>query len=176
VTTRVAFLRAVNVGKRKVVNARLVELFGELGYTDVWTYINSGNVVFDAPGSRAALETTIGAAIEDDVGFEVTTFVRTARELRTIRDERPFEVGPGDTHFVTFLKDRLAPAAVDELEALSNDFDTLVVRGGHVHWRMHGRSTETKVPPRDWARVAGKLRTTSRNMTMLRKLVDKISG
>ena len=175
-TTRVAFLRAVNVGKRKVVNARLVELFGDLGYTDVWTYINSGNVVFDAPGSRAVLEAEIGAAIEDDVGFEVTTFVRTARELRAIRDDEPFEVGPGDTHFVTFLKDPLAPAQVDELEALSNDFDTLVVRGGHVHWRMHGKSTDTKVPQRDWARVAGKLRTTSRNMTMLRKLVDKMSG
>lgn len=175
-TTRVAFLRAVNVGKRRVVNARLVELFGELGYADVWTFINSGNVVFDAPGSRAALEATIGAAIERDVGFEVTTFVRTAAELRRIRDEDPFEVGPGDTHFVTFLKAPLTAAGAAELEALSNDMDTLVVRGREVHWRMHGKSTDTTIPQKDWARIAGKLQTTSRNMTMLRKLLDNVAG
>lgn len=175
-TTRVAFLRAVNVGKRRVVNARLVELFGELGYADVWTFINSGNVVFDAPGSRAALESAIGAAIEQDVGFEVTTFVRTAAELRRIRDEDPFEVGPGDTYFVTFLKAPLSAAGAAELEGLSNDMDTLVVRGREVHWRMHGKSTDTTIPQKDWARIAGKLQTTSRNMTMLRKLLDKVAG
>lgn len=175
-TTRVAFLRAVNLGKRRVVNARLVELFGELGYSDVWTYINSGNVVFDAPGSRAALETAIGAAIEDDVGFEVTTFVRTVAELERIRDEEPFDVGPGDTYFVTFLKAPLPPARAAELEGLSNDMDSLVVRGRDVHWRMHGKSTETTIPQKDWARIAGKLQTTSRNMTMLCKLLDKLPG
>jgi uncharacterized protein (DUF1697 family) len=175
-TTRVAFLRAVNLGRRRVPNARLVELFGELGYAGAWTYVNSGNVVFDASGSRAALERAIGAAIEADVGFEVTTFVRTARELERIRDEHPFDVGPGATYFVTFLKDVLSPARAAELEALSNDFDTLVVRGRDVHWRMQGRSVDTTVSSRQWARVCGELCTTSRNMTMLRRLLDKLAG
>ena len=51
-TTRVAFLRAVNLGRRTVKMARLVEVFEGLGYDDVWTYINSGNIVFDAAGSH----------------------------------------------------------------------------------------------------------------------------
>ena len=62
-STRIAFLRAVNVGRRRVRNARLVELFAQLGHRDAWTYINSGNVVFSASGSRPVLEQTIGAAI-----------------------------------------------------------------------------------------------------------------
>ena len=77
-STRVAFLRAVNLGKRRVRNARLVEVFGQLGYRDVWTFINSGNVVFSAGGSGAALERAIGAAVERDVGLRSPrSFVRS---------------------------------------------------------------------------------------------------
>ena len=54
-TTRVAFLRAVNVGKRTVAMARLASLVEGLGYDDVWTHINSGNVVFDAPAKPPVL-------------------------------------------------------------------------------------------------------------------------
>ena len=49
---RVAFLRAVNLGRRRVAMARLAEVVRELGYDDVWTHINSGNVVFEGTGSR----------------------------------------------------------------------------------------------------------------------------
>ena len=68
--------------------ARLVEVFEGLGYDGVWTYINSGNVVFDAAGSRADLEQTIEQALEAEFGFEVTTFVRTAPELKKRRGHR----------------------------------------------------------------------------------------
>ena len=108
-STRVAFLRAVNLGKRRVSNARLVEVVEQLGYRDVWTFINSGNVVFSAGGSRAALERAIGAALERDVGFEVTMFVRTVRELGKVVALHPFERGSGDTYFVTFLAVRPTP-------------------------------------------------------------------
>jgi uncharacterized protein (DUF1697 family) len=174
VSTRVGFLRAVNVGKRTVPMSRLAEIVGGLGHRDVWTYINSGNVVFDATGRRAAIEQQLEGAFEAAFGFEITTFVRTPAQLRTALALEPFEVVDGDTYFVTFLKEALSPTASAELEALSNDFDTVVVDGTDVHWRMHGKSTDTRIGPRDWAAVAGKLSSTSRNTTMLRKLVDKI--
>jgi uncharacterized protein (DUF1697 family) len=62
-TTRIAFLRAVNLGKRTVRMARLVELFERFGYENVWTHVNSGNVVFDAKGSAAAIERKIETAL-----------------------------------------------------------------------------------------------------------------
>src|SRR5581483_5880814 len=152
-TTRIAFLRAVNLGSRKVRMADLVEIFRGLGYRDVWTHINSGNVVFDATGSRGQLEGRIESALEKAVGFEVTTFVRTAAELTRVLAAEPFPVAPGDTYFITFLKETPTGAQRAALEALSNDFDTLVVRGRDVHWRMHGRSTETRIPARRWAAI-----------------------
>lgn len=77
-TTRIGFLRAVNVGSRKVPMGRLVEVCEGLGYGDVWTHINSGNVVFTSRGSRSNIEHAMEVAFDDAFGFEVTTFIRTA--------------------------------------------------------------------------------------------------
>lgn len=173
-TTRVAFLRAVNLGRRTVKMASLVEIVEGLGYEDVWTHINSGNVVFDATGSRGDLERVLERALETALGFEVETFVRTAAELRRAIAAEPFEVARGDTYFLTLLKISPTPAKRQALEALTNSFDTLVVEGRDVHWRMHGKSTDTKLKTKDWEGIVGRHRSTSRNLTMLRNLVAKL--
>jgi uncharacterized protein (DUF1697 family) len=173
---RIAFLRAVNLGGRRVNMAQLAQLVSGLGYADVWTHINSGNVVFDATGSRAQVERTIETALEDALGFEVTTFVRTPAEITAALAAQPFGIGPGDTYFITFLKESPSAEQRRALEALSNDFDTVVVQGRDVHWRMHGRSTATTAGGRKWAAILGEHRSTSRNTTMLRVLVDKIAA
>jgi len=154
----------------------LVAVCESLGYADVWTYVNSGNVVFDTTGAGPSVEAALQKALEDELGFECTTFVRTAQQLRDVLDARPFPLAAGDTHFVTFL--RKSPSASDaaRLEELSNEFDTLVVQGAQVHWRMRGRSTDTQLSKRDWEKVLGPLSTTSRNTTMLTKLVSKIEA
>ena len=173
-TTRVAFLRAVNLGKRRVKMTALVEIVEALGYHRVWTHINSGNVVFAAAGSRGTIEASIQEALEASLGFEVTTFVRSAAEVRAAIAAEPFEVAAGDTYFLTLLKSRPTPATARALEALTNDFDTLIVDGRDVHWRMHGKSTDTKLPTKDWDNIVGRHCSTSRNMTMLRNLVAKL--
>jgi uncharacterized protein (DUF1697 family) len=174
VTTRIAFLRAVNVGRRTVSMARLVEIVEALGYHDAWTYINSGNIVFDASGSRLAVERSLEGALEAAFGFEVTTFVRTPAELRRAIISKPFPVAGGDTYFLTLLKSPASEPQREALEGLTNDFDMLAVDGSDVHWRMHGKSTDTRLPTRSWEAIVGRNRSTSRNMKMLRKLVEKL--
>jgi uncharacterized protein (DUF1697 family) len=174
-TVRVGFLRAVNLGKRKVQMPRLKAAVEGLGYDHVWTYINSGNVVFDTGGGRAAVEKALEQALEDEFGFECTTFVRTGAELERTLAATPFEVAAGDSHFVTFLKKAPAASAAKALEALSNDYDTLVVQGADVHWRMHGSSIDSTLAKRHWEKILGPLSSTSRNVKMLTKLAAKIS-
>jgi len=174
-TTRIAFLRALNVGRRTVPMSRLVEVFEGLGYDGVWTHINSGNVVFEATGGRAALERTIEEALESTFGFEITTFVRTAAELGKALRVDPFRLAKGDTYFITFLKKAPTAGTAKALEAASNDFDTLVVDGREVHWRMRGRSTDTTLKRATWD-LLGEHGSTSRNVTMLRKLQAKLDG
>jgi len=175
-TIRVAFLRAVNLGKRRVSMATLVEVVERLGYDGVWTHVNSGNVVFDATGGRDAIEHRLERGLETAVGFEVTTFVRTATDLRQAIAVEPFPVGTGDTYFLTFLKSAPTPAQRRALEGLTNEFDTLVVKGRDVHWRMRGKSTDTKLKTKDWERIIGRHQSTSRNMRMLRRLVAKVNA
>jgi uncharacterized protein (DUF1697 family) len=172
-TTRIAFLRAVNVGRRRVSMARVVDTMGDLGYEDVWTHANSGNVVFEATGSRAVAERTIEGALEAAFGFEVTTFVRTAAELHKAVSLAPFPIGDGDTYFITFLKTVPSRAVAESLESASNDFDTLVVRGRDVHWRMRGKSTQTTLSAKTWSSV-GHHGSTSRNVNLLRRLDAKL--
>ena len=50
------------------------------------------------------------------------------------------------------------------------------MRGRDVHWRMHGKSTDSPLTARQWDGIVGDRRSTSRNTTMLRKLVDKIDA
>jgi uncharacterized protein (DUF1697 family) len=172
-TSRIAFLRAVNVGRRRVAMARVVETLEGLGYDGVWTHANSGNVVFEAAGSRTAVEQAIADALQTAFGFEVTTFVRTATELHKVVGLEPFPVAEGDTYFVTFLKSVPSRSVAKALEEASNDFDTLVVRGRDVHWRMRGRSTETRLTPKAWEPL-GRHGSTSRNMNLLRRLDEKL--
>jgi uncharacterized protein (DUF1697 family) len=167
----------VGLGTRRIANRRLVELVEGLGYTGAWSYISSGNVVFGAPGRRADIERRIERAVEADAGFEATTFVRSAAELGGLRDRRPFgEVTAPHTYFVTFLKSPASAATAEALEALSNDFDTLVVEGRDVHWLMRGKSTDTRLTKARWDGVVGVNQSTSRNTTMLFKLVAKLEA
>jgi uncharacterized protein (DUF1697 family) len=175
-SVRLGFLRAVNLGRRRVSMSRLVAVCEGLGYADVWTYVNSGNVVFDTTGPRASVEAAMEKALEDEFGFECTTFVRTAPQVRGAVDAQPFTLAPGDTHFVTFLKKAPTAAEATSLEGLSNDFETLVVDGADVHWHMRGKSTDSRLVRRDWERILGPLSSTSRNITMLTKLIAKVDA
>ena len=83
--------------------------------------------------------------------------------MRNVVDTRPFTLTEGDTHFVTFLKKAPSTGDASRLQDLSNDFDTLVVHGAEVHWRMHGRSTDSHLSRRDWEKVLGPLSRQSQH-------------
>src|SRR4051794_5594565 len=86
----VAFLRAVNVGRRRVAMATAREVLCQLGLADVSSYVNSGNLLFSAGGKAADHETAIRSALEKAFEFELTTFVRSAKQVRTLVEQRPF--------------------------------------------------------------------------------------
>jgi uncharacterized protein (DUF1697 family) len=112
VPTYIALLRGINVGgRRSVPMAALREVHARLGYTDVVTYIQSGNVVFDADSDDVALlSRTIEQAITADFGIGVPVIVRTREDLVTIIESSPYTTTGADPArlAVAFLAD--APA------------------------------------------------------------------
>jgi uncharacterized protein (DUF1697 family) len=87
----IAFLRAINVGGHTVKMDRLRTLFAELGLANVATYIASGNVIFETPKtSTGKLEVQIEQHLQQALGHEVITFVRTVPEVAAIVGYAPF--------------------------------------------------------------------------------------
>jgi uncharacterized protein (DUF1697 family) len=174
-TRYVAFLRAVNVGKRTVPMARARAALEGLGYDDVSSWVNSGNLLFTSTAKAVAAERAIRAELEDVFGFECTTFVRTAAQVRALATDKPFgAIGAGHTHFALLTLTRLTAAEKRAVEAMSNDHDEVVVRGRDVHWLIRSKSTETTLGPRQWRAALPDNVTTARNTTMLAKLVDRL--
>jgi uncharacterized protein (DUF1697 family) len=171
----VAFLRAVNVGRRRVAMATARSILEELGFDQVGSYVNSGNLLFSADGRASAHEAAIRSALEDVFGFELTTFVRTARQVKALATEKPFgAIAAGHTHFALLPLTRLTATEKLVVEALSNDHDEVVVRGRDVHWLIRSKSTETTLGPRQWSQALPDNPTTARNTTMLERLVNKL--
>lgn len=80
-TRFVALLRGVNVGgHRKVPMAELRDVCATLGFANVQTYVQSGNVVFDADLPGSSVERRLEAAIEQQFGFRVEVIARTAAQ------------------------------------------------------------------------------------------------
>jgi len=89
-TRLLALLRAVNVGGRKLPMARLRDLCAALGWTDIATYIQSGNVVFTGKGKAEAIEAELEQAIELEFGLDVPVVVRSAAQWSKLADSNPF--------------------------------------------------------------------------------------
>ena len=147
----------------------------DLGFADVSSYVNSGNLLFNAAGPVSDHEVAIRARLETVFGFELTTFVRTAAQVRELVGFKPFgTIAPGHTHFGLLPLTRLTATERRAVEGLSNDHDEVVVHGRDVHWLIRSRSTETTLGPKRWKAALPDNPTTARNMTMLTKLAERL--
>jgi uncharacterized protein (DUF1697 family) len=94
--TYIAMLRGVNVSGHKIIKMdQLRASFTALGFSDVKTYVQSGNVVFKAEsGSTANLTKKIEQKVLDDFGFSVPVFVTTSKEIHQTIERNPFLKDP----------------------------------------------------------------------------------
>lgn len=95
-STWVAFLRGVNLGKRQVKSADLKARLEALGFTDVKTIIASGNVRF-ATRSDKDLKSRLEAGLEMQFGFSILVVLRSIEEIAAMIASAPFaQVDPND--------------------------------------------------------------------------------
>jgi uncharacterized protein (DUF1697 family) len=174
-TRYVAFLRAVNLGRRRVPMAEAREALEALGYDDVASFVNSGNLLLTSSAKAIDVERAVRAELETRFGFEVTTFVRTAAQVRSLATDKPFgPLAATHTHFVLLPLEPLSARDRTTVQAMSNEHDQVVVVGGDVHWLIRSKSTDTTLGPKQWRDALPGNPTTARNTTMLAKLVAKL--
>jgi uncharacterized protein (DUF1697 family) len=172
--TYVALLRSVNVGGRKVNMKQLAALFEGLGYDDVVTYIQSGNVVFST-GSRSAnaVARAIEAGIERELGIDVSTLVRSKAELARILRTNPFlrtKADPAKLH-VTFLAAKPSAASVRKAGELDRGSDEFRVVGREVYLHCPNGYGTTKINNTFFERKLETVATT-RNWNTVNRLVE----
>ncbi|HSW87805.1 MAG TPA: DUF1697 domain-containing protein, partial [Candidatus Saccharimonadales bacterium] len=106
-----AFLRGINVGKVKQVKmAELKKAFESLGFQNVKTLLNSGNVIFETENKdEQKLTQQIEDALEITFGWRISTLLRPITELQALAATEPFKdisITPQTRLYVTFLTDK----------------------------------------------------------------------
>jgi uncharacterized protein (DUF1697 family) len=172
-------LRAVNVGGRnKVPMARLRELAEGLGYTDVSTYLQSGNLIVTTDTNKPAdVEAAIAGAIRDDLGVDVAVLARSRKELAAVVAANPFAdktSAPKRLH-VNFLTKQPAAATLKALDR--NEFDPERFEFGDrcmYQWFPDGvgRSRMATAP---WDRRLG-VQGTGRNWRTVTAMLEMLAG
>ena len=168
---QIALLRGINVGGNKRVEmARLRALLEELGYTDVHTYVNSGNAVFSGPRRS---EKHLEAAIAKTFGFDVPVVLRSRDELAEIVEANPLRGVATDPakHLVVFC----GGEASTDLDPADFAPETFEVRGREIYlWAPGGIGNSPLAKLLANKSVRGK--STARNWRTVEKLLELAGG
>ncbi len=176
--TYIAFLRAVNVGKRQYPMAELRKVLTEAGYADVETHIQTGNVRLSTPErSRDKVAAALEKVFEADRSFDVQVVVLTPRELtkvaadiEEIARQHPTEHG----HYVSLLKTKPTAELVQLMHDAATDDEAVLVRGQAVHLVYGKPYHEAKVSNATVEKRIGV--ATNRNAKVVRALAEKWGG
>jgi len=174
----VVLLRGINLGSHnKVPMPALRTLLEGLGYEDVTTYIQSGNVILSTKESAAKVSSAVHDAIAGDFGFDVAVVVRTTSQLKKVLDANPFlkkAKQPNALH-VVFLATKPKADKVKALTSADWGDDEVAVKGTEAYLHLpngYGRAKLNNMVVEKQLGVAG----TARNWRTTAKLLELSSG
>lgn len=171
----ISLLRGINVsGQKKIKMADLKKLYEELGFHNVQTYIQSGNVIFnhsqkDISQHIAAIEN----GIKDHYGFDVKIIIRTPHDFHDIIKNEPFGLDTDQLKrlYITFLAETGDPGKLIELEKYKTAGDRYHLKGNHLYFYCPGGYGNTKLSNNTIERVLG-ISASTRNWNSVCKLYE----
>ena len=172
--TYVALLRGINVGGKNMLPMKdLAGMFAAAECTKVRTYIQSGNVIFEAPVGAPGIADTITANIEKRFGFRIPVILRSSQQLlKTIRDN-PYLAAVEDQRWlhVYFLANAPNARSIAALDPERSAPDAFHVRGQEIYLHLPNGMARTKLTN---AYFDSKLSTTctARNWATVLKLSE----
>ena len=173
----VAFLRAINVGGHTVKMDHLRGLFQAMGFANVETFIASGNVIFDSKSnSTKGLESKIERALEDNLGYNVVTFIRSISELAAVAQYKPFADcdADGNVLCISFVADIPSDEAKMRLLSFLTEVDDFHFYGREVYWLRRRKFGESEFPGAKFEKALG-MPATMRNSNTVVKIALKYS-
>jgi uncharacterized protein (DUF1697 family) len=154
-TSQILLLRGINLGSHKrVAMPALRELLVDAGFSDVRTYVASGNVVLTSSRSVRRVASEVEKLIAERFGFDVDVIGRTRDELAEVVALDPLgDVATDPKRYqVTFLNQPVSPAALERLDVGAFEPERLIVAGRELYsWHPEGVG-RSKL----WAKVASR--------------------
>jgi uncharacterized protein (DUF1697 family) len=173
-TTYLALLRGINVGgNNKVSMSDLKKVFESLGFSNVSTYINSGNIIFKT--DKEDVVPLIEKTLLKTFGFEIKVLVRNAKSIQKLSDALPAN-WTNDTEQKTdilFLWDEYDSKKSIELIKTS-DVDNLKYISGAIVWNVK-RKDYTRSGMRKFIGTMIYKNMTARNINTVRKLAKLVN-
>lgn len=145
----VAFLRGMNLGRRRIKNPELCAAFEQIGLTNVSAFLASGNVIFDVEDpDPIAVSRSIEDGLRDSLGYEVPTFLRSADEVRSIASYEPFADVTNERTGklqVAIVRDDVEQSQRVSVLELSNDADLLEIVDRGIYWWPKGNFLDSQL-------------------------------
>jgi uncharacterized protein (DUF1697 family) len=169
-----AFLRGMNIGGHRAEMSEIKRIFEGIGFTEVETFIASGNVIFEA-GKIKTPRLKIEAALEKALGYEVQTFLRSAEEVAAIAAFKPFPeavMAQAKSLVVGLHESQLGEAASKALKVHETGSDHFRVHGREVYWLSFKGQSGSDFFKVGFEKVL-KQPSTTRSLTTMGKLAAK---
>lgn len=178
-TTYISILRGINVGgHRKIIMAELRKMYEQLGFCQVKSYIQSGNVVFESDKKMSSheLELLLEKRIMEVFGHEVPVLIRTSEEWDMAIKANPFLIEETNTDklFITFLSQLPSSELKEELSSMDFSPDQLEIIDKCVYLLCERKYHETKMTHSLIERKL-KVKATARNWKTTMKLKEMSS-
>ena len=173
-TKHISLLRGINVGgKRKILMADLKALYAKLGFKNVVSYIQSGNVIFEAKEKdQVKIEEKIYTALKKAYEFEVPVVVRSAEEMEAIIANNPFTVNSEEKSLhVTFLKEIPCMEHLEKIATFDYPPDKFKIVGKDVYIFCVGKYHKSKLTNSFFEKKLN-VGTTTRNWKTVNKLLE----
>ena len=140
-------LRGINVsGQKKIRMAELKSMYESLGFGNVQTYVQSGNVVFDSEEKDVTkLRQIIETQIESAFGFSVPVLIRTGDEFKHIIENHPFAGEEAIRVLVTFLYERPEKSRLEDLSHYEDKVDQFALGEQEIFLFCPGGYGRTKL-------------------------------
>lgn len=145
-TVYTAFLRGINVGGKNIIRmSELKQAFKAMGFIEVQTYIQSGNVIFKSDEGEEFLRRKIEYEIVKVFGFSVTVILRTLQELELMIQNCPFPEGESAEVYVSLLMDVPSKDNIDKLSAYRSENEDYRILGRDLFLLLHHGIRDSKL-------------------------------
>ncbi len=171
--TYVALLRGINVGgNKKVSMSTLKKAFEEMGHSNVKTYINSGNVIFETSKTDSMLK-IIERKLESTFGFQIGVVLRSIQNIENVCKEIPSDWTNDAMQKtdVIFLWEKYASEKSMKMIVTKPEIDTLIYVDGAIVWNIK-RANYSKSGMHKFIGTKVYKNMTARNVNTVRKLAE----